>query len=467
MTYARARLWLGICAVGTLVLLSAAGLASGAPGLLFVSADAGSEFESLRHDGLSMAMILGAYAVLMFPFDFLGGYILPRAHDRPHPDVQMFLGHWSRGVLAQSAALMAMSLALLQVGRLGGWISAVGFATVAMLGLVVGQAGMTRLTGGQKPVEGLESEKARVADVLGRWGLPIPDAVSVVSAFDPGFTGGVTGLPGRETVVIPEPWLRNLPPEAVAVEVARRVGAVRSGSRMRGILVALVFNAVGLALSMHLAVLVPGVRPPALSSPPARTAVRNQAWPDADAASQTVDGLLSTSLWFTLWSFVGLLTLPTVSRGAVFAADLRAARAGVPAGLLAKVIRDLDRLQDDEPVRSAGVESIFHPIPGAARRIEALRRAGFDTEIAPSSSGVTPAGGARFPVAMAKPDEKTSDIDFAAATAVNAFDTRPSPGAWHAARMALYLSWAGPGWLSRAVHCNCGRPQLWVMLPGD
>ncbi len=31
----------------------------------------------------------------------------------------------------------------------------------------------------------------------------------------------------------------------------------------------------------------------------------------------------------------------------------------------------------------------------------------------------------------------------------------------------LFLSWAGLGGLARAVHCNIGRPSVWVMLPGD
>jgi len=39
--------------------------------------------------------------------------------------------------------------------------------------------------------------------------------------------------------------------------------------------------------------------------------------------------------------------------------------------------------------------------------------------------------------------------------------------AWHAARTALYLSWAGVGLLGRAVHCNLGRPEVWVFLPSD
>ena len=43
----------------------------------------------------------------------------------------------------------------------------------------------------------------------------------------------------------------------------------------------------------------------------------------------------------------------------------------------------------------------------------------------------------------------------------------PRSGAWHEARTALFLSWAGLGFLSRALHCGAGRPELWVLLPCD
>ena len=36
-----------------------------------------------------------------------------------------------------------------------------------------------------------------------------------------------------------------------------------------------------------------------------------------------------------------------------------------------------------------------------------------------------------------------------------------------AARVALYLCVAGLGLLGRVVHCNAGRPEAWVFLPGD
>jgi hypothetical protein len=82
-------------------------------------------------------------------------------------------------------------------------------------------------------------------------------------------------------------------------------------------------------------------------------------------------------------------------------------------------VQEIDHLQDDEPTRPAGVEAIFHPIPSVSARLRA-----FATE-------------------------------------------RPTTGAWNAARYALYLSWPCLGFLSRAVHCNSGRPELWAMLPVD
>jgi hypothetical protein len=66
----------------------------------------------------------------------------------------------------------------------------------------------------------------------------------------------------------------------------------------------------------------------------------------------------------------------------------------------------------------AAVETMFHLIPALSRRLEALSAA-----------------------------------------------EGPRIGAWHAARSALYLSWAGFGFLSRAVHRNSGRPELWALLP--
>jgi hypothetical protein len=133
----------------------------------------------------------------------------------------------------------------------------------------------------------------------------------------------------------------------------------------------------------------------------------------------TASGVLTTVAGFTLWSFVGLLLLPSASRPGVLAADAFARAAAVPEPVLARTVRLVDRLQDDEPERPRLVETIFHPIPSVRNRL--------------------------------------------AQRAVS----QPQHGAWQAARIALFLSWAGGGLLARAVHCNAGRPELWVLLPGD
>lgn len=74
-------------------------------------------------------------------------------------------------------------------------------------------------------------------------------------------------------------------------------------------------------------------------------------------------------------------------------------------------------VQDDEPERAVWIERVFHPVPSVDNRRRLTRSRSF--------------------------------------------------GAWHATRMMLFLSWSCLGLLSRAVHCNAGRPELWVLLPTD
>lgn len=133
-------------------------------------------------------------------------------------------------------------------------------------------------------------------------------------------------------------------------------------------------------------------------------------------------GTLVMMAGMTLWAFASVLILPTVSRAAVFALDAQvASEVGAPA--VRASIEELDRWQDDEPRRSRLVETIFHPVSARSERIARL-----------STSATT------------------------------------RVRLWHAhhiARHALWLSWATMSPIARLVHCNVGRPALWVMLPGD
>jgi hypothetical protein len=133
-------------------------------------------------------------------------------------------------------------------------------------------------------------------------------------------------------------------------------------------------------------------------------------------------GTLIMMAGMTLWAFASVLILPTISRAAVFALDGQvASEVGAPA--VRASIEELDRWQDDEPRRSRLVETIFHPVSARSARSAQLSS-----------------------------------------------NTTNRVRIWHAhhiARHALWLSWATMSPIARLVHCNVGRPALWVMLPGD
>jgi hypothetical protein len=253
-----------------------------------------------------------------------------------------------------------------------------------MIALVAGQARLAQWVGGMKAVlQDLGPVRAEVE----RLGLAMPP-VEVVAGIDAGFTGGWVGLPGGERLIVPAMWLRLLPAPLVAAQIVRRIGVLRSGVRTRGLLVAMAWNLSGFGLASYL----PG------------------------AGFETVAQLVTTSFGFTLWSFLGLLLLPSVTRPAVFAADQFARERGVSEETLSILMVELDQMQDDEPARHRWIERIFHPVPSVTSR-------------------------------------RTGRERFA--------------GAWQAARLALFLSWPCFGLLARAVHCNSGRPELWVLFPSD
>ena len=122
----------------------------------------------------------------------------------------------------------------------------------------------------------------------------------------------------------------------------------------------------------------------------------------------------------TLWSFVAVLLLPSRSRPAVYHADAEAARV-LGVDTTARAMAQLDVWQDDEPQRSELVETIFHPVPAVGNRLRRLRE-----EVA-----------------------------------------APNLGGHQQTRLTLLSSLVTGSVLGRAVHCNIGRPSLWVVYPGD
>ena len=124
--------------------------------------------------------------------------------------------------------------------------------------------------------------------------------------------------------------------------------------------------------------------------------------------------LLGHACWMTLWAFASLLVLPALSRKAVFAADRAAADSGHDPHAW---ITRFPALVGEDGSRNAAVQTIFYPVPSVEMRLRQLDH--------PSTGFV--------------------------------------PG--NLARSNLYYSWATFTLLGRAVHCNVGRPALWVFPP--
>ena len=134
MSYARARLYLGISCVGMWVTLSAVALLFGLPErVLSLSAT-----WSLADVGQLIAVIF-IYTALQGAFDLFGGFVLPKEYGRYTPSLPKFLGHWFRGAALHGAILLAVGLALLTAARWGSLALTLLMFLLINVGLIYGQ----------------------------------------------------------------------------------------------------------------------------------------------------------------------------------------------------------------------------------------------------------------------------------------------------------------------------------------
>lgn len=367
MSYARARLWLGISCVGAMVTAAIAALLTGIPQQVLPT-----DPTSLGVELVAITSFLIAIALVLLPFDVYGGLILPELFHRGRGGLAAFARRHLRAVGVQLVVFVPAFLIYRRVGTHFGTAAVVAVFAFFQVLLLAGQWLLARAVGAL-------AEADRGSGVV------------TTPASEPAFTGGVIGLPGQEMTVVPKLWVRQLPGELLDLALYRRRIAVASGSRVRGLIVAGCWNLACFALALNM---------------PA-------------GGADSIASLVTSYLYFLLFSFLGLLVLPTISRRGVFEIDQHTLRSR-PHVNLDDLVHELDRLGDEEPDRSPGLESVFHPIPCVRRRTAAISM-----------------GAARV------------------------------RGAWNAARTALYLSWAFGGPLARAVHCNVGRHELWVLLPAD
>jgi len=372
MTLARARLLLGVFAVGATVVGAATVLWLDLPTRHF-SDDPAAPLRSTVVMALLGPLV---WMVAMLPLDLLGGLVAVRRR----PGLAAWVVSWIRGVLVQLVVLAIGGAGLVLTARHFGVAGTIAMASVGAALTLARLDDLARL--GAKLRLRPTSGPQRRLDAAG-----LGEAATIVSTPDEAFVGGHAGLL-HSRLLVPASWFSL--PETVTVALLARRRVAEQAMRRLGVLSAIAWIGLGAAVTAL------GVGAPTSTA-----------------------GLLEFAAGMTLWSFLGVLVLPTPSRHAVLSVDAAAAREVDPAALQ-EAIATLDRWQDDEPERDAWIEAIFHPVPSRGTRSRALAIGGGDRG-----------------------------------------------GAWRVARLALPAGLAGWSLLGRAVHCNLGRPALWWMLPGD
>ena len=324
MNPGKARLWAGISCVGTLVTTAAVMLFYDSANALFAETASGGP-----PDFIAFLMFFASVSLLLLPFDLIGGVWIPVSLEKQTPMPSVWLRRWVRSVGIQVIFYSVTFFFYLQIGRGVGALWLIFIFAMLQIALIAAQELIWR------------TMTAQTAGVAGY------GTIQFVPHFDPRFAGGITGMPGFETIVIPSDWRKRLNPSNLDLLIERRRAARDSGGRSRGILWAMLWN----ITSFTVAILLSG----------------------GEIAS--VANLVTAFLWFLLLSFLGLLLLPALNRKSVFALDHYVA-AHVSTIDLQKAIREIDELTEQDPTRSASAESIFQPIPCPERRLLSLKQEG-------------------------------------------------------------------------------------------
>lgn len=324
MTPGSARLWNGIACVGTLVLLACVLLLGSFPAAILPSAPA-SAFVELT----SFLAFFAAVAVMMLPFDLIGGILIPTAFDTRPPGLLPWLMKWLRSVGVQLVIFSLTFSIYLGFGRaVGVWSLMVVFGIIQLM-LLAGQ-------------ELLWCVMSACRTATTRGGGPV-----FLRSTDDRFAGGIAGVPGCDTILMPDSWKLRLSASDLHLLIRRRQLAVATGGRLSGILLAMASNFLCFALAIVF----------------------------AGGHIMSVADMITVYLWFMLFSFAGLLVLPFLNRRSVFALDHRIAMERSPEDL-SRAIEAVDRLTERDPQRSASAESVFQPVPCPDRRRQALEEPG-------------------------------------------------------------------------------------------
>jgi hypothetical protein len=368
LSHARARLFVGMSAVGSIVIASLLGLAA------FAITNSNSGELTTDLPIVSILLLYLFYLSLQATADLCGGVIIPLVFQKRREGVVRLGTHLGLGVIRHGMLNIAVLGVLLSgsilFGRLGLLVaSVVNITTLLLLQRYIFQfIGATKL------------EKSQQNEALISKGL------------DDGFTGGVVDSIDETILLIPS--------TATGLDYeykASRLNTVRKlQTKTTRILLPIVTNGTGCLLALYCMSFY-------------------QSFPVRD--------VILYSLCTTVWSFILLLVLPVFNRRAVLSLDRELVDSGLKYNEFELAVRIEDSRGEDEYARSTLVQSVFYPIPAPETRFNEL---------------ISNNGSARFWIAFHQ-----------------------------IARRSLYTSLGCGGFLSRSVHCNVGRPELWVISPSD
>ena len=126
--------------------------------------------------------------------------------------------------------------------------------------------------------------------------------------------------------------------------------------------------------------------------------------------------VLYLASWMTVWSFISLILLTRLSHNSVYACDAIAKNENK--SLLIKWIKHFPDIVGENGHQNPLKQAVFYPIPSIKSRLDALKT------------------------------NRIGTINLGNLT-----------------RRNLYLSWGVFNLSARSVHCNVGRPLLWVLPP--
>ncbi|MEO0897240.1 MAG: hypothetical protein AAFY71_12620 [Bacteroidota bacterium] len=166
------------------------------------------------------------YTLIQLPFEFIGGYRIAERNSRTLETSMSWIWNWIRANVIMILFMSLFGYGLLFLAAWKGILAALGGMIIWMLLLTGFRQYLARLL---SPFEVRhESNRGRLTLYL--------------KTDDKGFTGGISGIPGQETIIMPAFWDDKWEKPVSDLLLARRHGALNTGSHGLGLFVSLLFQ---------------------------------------------------------------------------------------------------------------------------------------------------------------------------------------------------------------------------------